>query len=279
VVDDGSTDDTVGIAQSYGSPVRLLRQENRGAATARNRGIAAARGQIVAFLDADDLWHSQKLERQIALFQKHNDVAMVFTGHDLLDASGRRDSERGRDKRARLLEGNLVRNIFMSSGVATPTVAVRRSVFDSVGVFDEELEMAEDDNLWMRIACRHRVELIDEPLATIRLRSTSISRDLGRLLHSVELQIDAMQNRYSDVWNEVHDLVPEKLVLFHFALGRQHLAGRRHDLARRAFAEALRLKPNVWRYRAYYWVSLLPGRVLEPFWKVRGWLKGQPGHG
>ena len=279
VVDDGSTDDTGGILNGYGAKIRVLRQDHRGVAAARNHGIRETQGEIVAFLDADDLWYPQKLEKQVAVFRSRSDVAMVFTGHDVLDERGKRDSKRGRDKRARLLAGNLVRNIFMSSGVATPTVAVRRSVFDAVGPFDEELEMAEDDNLWMRIASRLPVELVDEPLATIRLHRTSMTRDLANLLTSVEAHVRAMQDRYPDVWAELRDLVPAKLALFHFAMGKQYLASRQHDLARRSFGEGLRLRPWALRYRVYHWICYLPEPALGPLWKARTWIRGFSEHG
>ena len=69
VVDDGSTDDSAAIAESYGPPVRLIRQENQGESVARNRGIAAASGDWIGYLDADDIWNVDKLEKQVALIE------------------------------------------------------------------------------------------------------------------------------------------------------------------------------------------------------------------
>lgn len=79
VIDDGSTDDSAEIAAAYGSPVRVIRQENQGESTARNRGIEEARGAWVAFLDADDLWHPEKLARQLAVAD--DDVVAVHTNY------------------------------------------------------------------------------------------------------------------------------------------------------------------------------------------------------
>jgi glycosyltransferase involved in cell wall biosynthesis len=79
VVDDGSSDGSAAIAESFGEPVRVIRQPNRGECAARNRGVQEARGDIIAFLDADDLWHPEKIERQLACFDAHPEVGAVMT--------------------------------------------------------------------------------------------------------------------------------------------------------------------------------------------------------
>src|SRR5687768_199170 len=79
VVDDGSTDDTAERLQQFGERIRVVRQANGGVATARNAGLRASSGDLVAFLDADDAWHPQKLERQIALLQQHPEFGLLAT--------------------------------------------------------------------------------------------------------------------------------------------------------------------------------------------------------
>jgi glycosyltransferase involved in cell wall biosynthesis len=79
IVDDGSSDGSGEIAESSGEPVRVIRQPNLGECAARNRGVQEARGDIIAFLDADDLWHPEKIERQLARFDAHPEVGAVMT--------------------------------------------------------------------------------------------------------------------------------------------------------------------------------------------------------
>jgi len=81
VVDDGSTDATPGITRGFSDPrLTVLRQENRGVAAARNAGIARARGEFIAFLDADDVWLPTKLQRQMQLFSERPEVGLAYTG-------------------------------------------------------------------------------------------------------------------------------------------------------------------------------------------------------
>lgn len=87
VIDDGSTDDSAAIAESYGPPVRVIRQENQGESVARNRGIDEAAGDWVAFLDADDLWHREKLAQQIAVAT--DDTSLIVTNFSHFGVSDR----------------------------------------------------------------------------------------------------------------------------------------------------------------------------------------------
>lgn len=91
VLDDGSTDETSSIAASYGPRVTVLRQENQGAAKARNALVARATGDLVAFVDADDIWHPKYLEVQKSLFLRHPDAAAFFSGHTDFSGYGRYD--------------------------------------------------------------------------------------------------------------------------------------------------------------------------------------------
>lgn len=79
VVDDGSTDDSARTAESFGHPVRVVRQSNKGECGARNRGIKEAKGNMIAFVDADDLWHPEKIQLQLAYLDKHPEVGAVIT--------------------------------------------------------------------------------------------------------------------------------------------------------------------------------------------------------
>jgi glycosyltransferase involved in cell wall biosynthesis len=168
VVDDGSTDGTATVMGHYAGQVRLLRQANAGTAAARNLGLNAANGEFVAFLDADDLWHPEKLERQMARFQARPEldycVAHVqnFWVPELIE-----EEKRFREHRiSKALPG-----------YATGTLLARRALFDTVGQFNSTIKHA-DDTEWFLRASEHgaTTELLPDVLLYRRLHQNNFSR-------------------------------------------------------------------------------------------------------
>lgn len=165
VVDDGSTDGTSELlAVSYPEQVIVIRQENRGAAAARNRGIARARGEFVAFLDADDEWVPGKLRLQIDRMEANPGAALCFT--DMSHWEHGREVNRSylRERGLGACGGRIFDRLLQECFIFTPTVVVRRTVFEAVGPFDESLRICEDYDLWLRIAERYELIFVDAPL-------------------------------------------------------------------------------------------------------------------
>jgi len=149
VVDDGSTDDTAAVLRPYADRVTILGQENAGVSAARNRGLAAARGEWVVFLDADDQFLPAKLADQTALFTRHPSLAMVHSGWQLVDEDDRflRNVEPWRHcPRLDLETWLLWKPVFPGA------MMFRRRVVQAAGGFDESLRQAEDVDLVLRIA-------------------------------------------------------------------------------------------------------------------------------
>jgi glycosyltransferase involved in cell wall biosynthesis len=166
VVDDGSTDETETVvkALSHSAEVRLLRQENAGAASARNMGIAAATGDWVAFLDVDDLWLPGKLAAQFAELEKRANATFSYTDVTLRFASGEKsDLECGK------AEQPLLRQLLGGNLIATPSVVVRRDCLQKVGLFDVRLRTGEDWDMWMRLAAHFEHVRVARPLTVIRV--------------------------------------------------------------------------------------------------------------
>ncbi|CAB1068153.1 Putative N-acetylgalactosaminyl-diphosphoundecaprenol glucuronosyltransferase [Olavius algarvensis Delta 1 endosymbiont] len=160
VVDDGSTDDTGEILDSYGRDIIVLRQGNQGVSAARNRGIAESRARLIAFLDSDDCWLPQKLTRQVAFFQS-NPAARICQTEETWVRNGVRVNPK---KRHQKLSGMIFEPSLALCLVSPSAVMIRRTLFGSIGVFDERLPACEDYDLWLRVSCRYPVFLIDEPL-------------------------------------------------------------------------------------------------------------------
>ena len=160
VVDDGSTDETEKVLSGYLDQILYLQQPNRGVSAARNRGIRRARGQLIAFLDSDDLWLPEKLFRQTRFFH-HRPEALICQTEEIWIRNGRRVNPK---KRHQKLSGDIFVPSLELCLVSPSAVMLRRLLFDEIGFFDEALPACEDYDLWLRISSRHPVHLIDTPL-------------------------------------------------------------------------------------------------------------------
>ncbi|NNL76184.1 MAG: glycosyltransferase [Desulfobacterales bacterium] len=164
VVDDGSTDDTLEILDSYGKDINIWRQPNKGVSAARNMGIAEAAGQLVAFLDSDDLWLPRKLSRQVDFFNT-NPGTMVNQTEEMWFRNGIRVNSK---KRHRKHSGMIFERSLDLCLVSPSAVMIRKTLFETVGLFDENLPACEDYDLWLRISCCYPIYLIDVPLVIKR---------------------------------------------------------------------------------------------------------------
>jgi glycosyltransferase involved in cell wall biosynthesis len=199
VVDDGSTDQTANIvlqACRIDPRIRLIRQANLGVAVARNRGIEAAHGAFIAVLDADDLWHPEKLSRQIARFRASSpDTALVSCWKCTIDGDDRLIRTRPLpEERIRPTLRSLLRaNVICASAPLMRTRLVRE-----VGGYDPSLrargaEGAEDLKLYLELASRYRLEVVPEVLVAYRLSPTSMSRRIEQMRRSRHLVLDDLE--------------------------------------------------------------------------------------
>ncbi len=164
VVDDGSTDRTFDILDTYSKDIHFIRQENRGVSAARNAGITEASGYFIAFLDSDDIWLPQKLSRQVDFFHSNPDAMICQTEEIWL-----RNHVRVNPKKRHKKPSGMIFAPSLSLCLVSPSaVMIKRSLFDDVGGFDETLPACEDYDLWLRISCRYPVYLIDTPLIVKR---------------------------------------------------------------------------------------------------------------
>ncbi|MGD8252501.1 MAG: glycosyltransferase [Desulfobacterales bacterium] len=160
VVDDGSEDATQKLLAAYGSRIRVHRQENRGVSSARNAGIAMARGSLVALLDSDDTWLPTKLERQVAFMDSRPGVLISQT-EEIWIRNGRRVNPARKHRKP---SGLFFERSLEMCMVSPSAVMMRRGLIETVGPFDESLPACEDYDLWLRIGCRFPIWLLDEPL-------------------------------------------------------------------------------------------------------------------
>jgi glycosyltransferase involved in cell wall biosynthesis len=175
VVDDGSTDDTRHVLDPFLTDprVRYHYQDNGGQASAKNRGIQEAGGEIVGFLDADDMWMTQKLERQLPLFAEQPQVGVVYSRLQEIDESGNPLGVLGH----RLHRGWVTKPLFVRNFVGFNTALVRKACLEEADGFDETLGMGIDWDLWLRISTRHQFDYVNEALTYYRVWDGQMSRN------------------------------------------------------------------------------------------------------
>jgi glycosyltransferase involved in cell wall biosynthesis len=217
IVDDGSTDNTSEIVKAFSPQVRYIRQPNTGVSSARNRGIREARGDYIAFLDSDDVWHARKLELQLAALRACPGTAWSLTGVQVIDESGRPRLDGMWENavpvfhstgkapaelfRAELRAttvvvggdscdvfwGDLYSLLFLGNFVFPSSVILHRSLLDHTGYFDENLRLSEETEYFHRVAAHAPATIVMAPLVLWRAVS-------GESLTSPQNSIGLIQN-------------------------------------------------------------------------------------
>jgi len=179
IIDDGSTDNTGEIVQSIKDDrITYIKQENAGPAAARNKGLEIAKGEYIAFLDADDMWKANKLETQIKCFSQNDKLCLAFSAMDLVNE----DLEIIRVKRHRKYTNNeLLKQLLTNYPDTVPmpsTVMIKKSYLNEVGYFYPELFTGEDFDLWLRLILKGDFEYIDESLTVSYKPESSITSSI-----------------------------------------------------------------------------------------------------
>ncbi|MEA3314362.1 MAG: glycosyltransferase family A protein [Campylobacterota bacterium] len=162
VVDDGSCDNTKDILEEFISKSQIIYiyQENKGVSSARNIGIKNAKYEWITFLDSDDIWELDKLEKQIDFHNKNKDIFFSYTGELWLFNNKIIKQKEHQEKR----DGFCFEEHLENTLIGASTIMIKKSLFYEVGVFDESLEVCEDYDLWLRVLYKYQVGLIEEPL-------------------------------------------------------------------------------------------------------------------
>lgn len=168
LVDDGSTDNSLEIAERFGSKIKIIRQKNQGVGMARNTGAKKSTGDIIAFLDADDYWAVDKIQKQVSCFEKDAEVGLVTCGMHEFGMNGHAEQQFLKSDEGWIadkivtFDGNLI-----ASGSA---IAIRRDIFEKTAGFDErkDLHPSEDWEFCYRVATISKIGFVPEALVHYR---------------------------------------------------------------------------------------------------------------
>ncbi|HMG74671.1 MAG TPA: glycosyltransferase family 2 protein [Pyrinomonadaceae bacterium] len=276
IVNDGSpdTEEFERAIQPYRERLVYLKQENRGASAARNTGLRAARGELIAFLDADDLWAPNYLEEQLKFIRDFDcDLAcadaMIFgvsadAGRSYMDSHMKAAPPEGRLTFLELVNAD--------RSLITSGVVVRRALVLDVGLFDEGLRNAQDLDLWLRLA-RHGARLAYQRkvLLSYRSRANSLSGDAINSHQRELLVFDKIEQSYDFTPAErleVTAVIRSRRALLEYELGKLFLIPRDFARARESFAHANNLQRS-WKSRLALWLTRVAPGLLRTLYLRR----------
>jgi len=261
IVDDGSNDSTDSIFGNFNdSRVSYIRHNiNRGGSAARNTGIELSQGEYIAFLDSDDEWLPEKLEKQVKLLLRASlNTGAVYTGLAYVanDASKRgvRSPEAQGDIRERILYTNCVGPV--SSGI------IRRECFEKIGVFDESLPSCQDWDMWIRISKLYLFDYVKDPLVVYHLHQNKITMNAASKAIGHQM---ILSKYYSEICRNKVCHARHRFVIGHY-LAR---AGRTHS-AISNFTRAIYLAPSKSEHYLHLISCLMGSRVYIKLCHLKG---------
>jgi glycosyltransferase involved in cell wall biosynthesis len=246
VVNDGSTDGTPHVLDTYADRIRIITQDNLGISAARNTGLREASHDLVGFLDADDvLLPSMVTLLHGTLTLMGNEHALAAGGNSYIDASGR-DLDKAAQGPAETTEVTR-EQLLLSKHFAPSTVLARRHALLDVGGFDEELQRAEDRDLWLRLSERYRLVQIPDILAEVRLHFRNMSYDADLMASSLQQSLTNALGRRPTTpswqklcWAGYHH---ECACMFHNS--KQRWLATKHELRSLAICPSSSLRRNL----------------------------------
>lgn len=200
VVDGGSTDGSIEILKSYGSRLKWVSEEDTGQSDAINKGFRMAKGEVIAWINSDDVYEPGAVKAAVGFLEKNPDVGMVYSDCNVILEDGRRNGL------IRAPEFNMHKQLNYANIPPQPTVFFRREVFEKVGYLDESLHYVMDYDYWIRIGRKFRIKKMPGVLANFRVWGTS--KTVGSQ-HKFWNELRSVSLKYGGKkWNRMY--------LFHF---------------------------------------------------------------
>jgi glycosyltransferase involved in cell wall biosynthesis len=186
IVDDGSKDNSLEVLKQFNNKIQVIEQKNAGVSAARNHGVSLSTGEFVAFLDADDIWLPEKLERQIEKIQVDSGIGLVHCSMTLINPKDEPIGEINNGQEGFVAKEFLrfERGVVIGAG---STSIVRRETFDEIGGFDLRLSTAADWDFCYQVSRTHKIGFVTEPLVLYRMHGTNMHGNIKAMEHDMLL--------------------------------------------------------------------------------------------
>jgi glycosyltransferase involved in cell wall biosynthesis len=290
VVDDGSTDETPTVLAPFRQRLLYVAQENRGAGAARNAGLRLARGEFVTFLDGDDVWLPNFLERGVRALRQYPRAALAFSGGYQTDSHGRIRRPmlptapeafwawigRHGDLASGLVEGHLYWELLFRNFIRTPSaVTLRKAILEETAGFDEHMRNGQDYALWVELARRHSFVFVNAPLIKYRFHTGGLSGDDAvRWDRWERAGLTILEREMARVPPEWRPMLRRRIAAYYWRLGWRQFHANRFADARPMFRRCLcyrRSHAGAW---TYWVISFLPERAVQRVRRFRSWWHG-----
>lgn len=223
VVDDGSTDDTGELLKErYGDRIRYFYKENGGCASARNYGIKVSRGEYIAFLDSDDKYLPEKLEDQVEILEKNEQIGFVYSDSYSFDGNKQKLSESVRPDKDNRVDYAL----FMVTNMANGSFVVRRDCLDISGYYNELMRYNEDTDLLLRLSVNCKVYFSDKPTFAYRVHTGRKSGNNMKLLEAVYSSCELFLKQYPTFRKKIGKKADKRLARIKLDLSMEYAVQR-----------------------------------------------------
>jgi len=283
IVDDGSTDNTQHLIEGLPHPIVYIKQQNQGPSAARNKGIELAKGDWVAFLDADDQWTNDKIKKQLAVLKQNPELHLiagdmqeiginnemitksVLAKHNLL---AKFQTQPGAPIKNALAE--LVRKNFIPTG----TVLAKRATLLEVGKFNTQIRFGEDLELWAKVAAHYPITCLPEILMLRRLHGLNATQSTALMLADLVAVMQSIRTHTETILKQQNVDTAELVSNAWSDLGYWHFVNENYTQAKNAFYNAIKEKPNK-RSLTYLTACLLPQKLTKALRKAKQNLSSQ----
>lgn len=245
IIDDGSTDNTRSLVESYADPrIRYYHQENQGQSVARNLGLSMAKGDFICFLDSDNYWFTDKLEKNLNAFESNPEADIVYGDGVSIDEQGNEVSRVNMQRHS----GRIAHLMLKDNFVSMNTTMARRRCFDEMGGFSGKRRVADDYDLWLKFSARYNYLYIPEHMSYYRIMDDQISSDKVRRFATNEAIVLDFLRDYPDAVTP--DEAKAGLAAFYLRKARHFASVKNRRESYPAIFKALSYQPfslPVWR--------------------------------
>jgi glycosyltransferase involved in cell wall biosynthesis len=298
IIDDGSTDNTQAVIEPYlkDNRIRYIKQENCGAAAARNKGLELSKGKYVAFIDSDDIWEKDKLEIQLEVMNSLPDVAIVFSDFSAKRQDGLIEKSHIRtyftvmdtyelsyddvfshsntlNNSEKVYWGNIYKTMIFGNIILTSTTLFRQEVFNTEGSFDTKYKTLEDYDLFLKLTKRFIAAFVDKPLICYRYSENQLSGDLffGKLCTNL---IDIFNKNIATIKDEEflkknRKKIKRRLGTFYAMQAYYHFSHDNMALSAKNYWQSIRNNPVNYRAYIYLFFSLFPVSITSFIRKLK----------